>query len=302
MSFSSDTKDELCTLHISGCCKAAECYGLLLYSRCFSFSEISLRTANPNVVRLFSRRLQGVTGVVPVVKESGEVKKNYTAAVLSQNDRAQILHFFGYSGGETTHCLHPQWLQKDCCVAAFLRGAFLACGTVSDPNKAYQLEFVVGDPLAAEELLALLQGLSLSPRSSRRGKQQVVYFRGSGQIEDLLTRMGSAEKSMEIMEVEVMNSVRNRANRRSNFEVANIEKTALASSPQVKAVQYLRDNDMLDDLPEELREVALLRLLNPELSLRELSMLLSGKLSRSGLNYRLQKLVEIVETARSTET
>ena len=187
-------------------------------------------------------------------------------------------------------------LEDDCCQAAFLRGAFLTCGTAADPQKGYHLEFAVPYQKLANQLYTLLSEVTAFPvnplLASRKGSY-VVYWKESGQIEDLLTFLGAAGASMELMQVRMYKEAKNDINRKANFETANMDKTYSASARQIAAIAVLNDVGELSNLPDGLRELARLRLENPEMTLRQLGEALG--ISRSGVNHRLERLLELGE-------
>ena len=181
---------------------------------------------------------------------------------------------------------------------AFLRGAFLACGTVSDPEKSYHLEFVCPDEEKAELLRSLLQGLGMDPGVVTRKRSEVVYLKGSDDIVDLLGAMGAVSALMKMENVRILKEMRNSVNRQVNCETANLSKTVDASFRQVQDIEYLKEAGALDTLPEPLKEAALVRLANPEIPLKELGGLLPVPVGKSGMNHRLRKLSEYAEQLR----
>ena len=183
----------------------------------------------------------------------------------------------------------------DCptCINAFLAGTFLSCGTISDPKKDYHLEFTVPYMNLAKSLVTFLEETELSPKQSNRKGYNIVYFKGSESIEDCLYLMGASSAMFEMMNVEIIKNIRNKANRTANCETANIDKTVKASLVQIDAIEKIESTKGLDYLNNDLREMAVLRKDNPEASLAELSRL-SG-MSRSGVNHRLKKIVEIAQ-------
>ena len=173
----------------------------------------------------------------------------------------------------------------------------MSCGTVTNPQKDYHLEFSINHRKLAQDLVTLLEeveGLHLQPSITQRKGSFVVYIKDSEQIADLLTYMGAPTAAMTLMQAKMVKEVRNYVNRTTNFETANIDKTASASARQVVAIRHLQETVGLDNLPEDLREMAYLRLENPEMSLRELGEALS--ISRSGANHRIQRLMEMAKT------
>ncbi len=300
MSFASDTKNEISKSELSAdCCKKAEAYGLLLFTRLFSLQEGNAVTENGAVARLMAEKAAEAAGVfvetsVSVSRKGGG---SDTLTIPGENQRQRLLEAFGHSGRELNLRINRANLENDCCIGGFVRGAFLSCGTVTDPQKDYHLEFSVAHRRLAQDLVTLLEeieGLRIQPSVTRRKGSYVVYIKGSEQIADLLTFMGAPSASMALMQAKMVKEVRNYVNRTTNFETANIDKTASASARQVAAIHRLEETVGLEQLPEDLREMAYLRLQNPDMSLRELGEALS--ISRSGANHRIQRLMELAKT------
>jgi DNA-binding protein WhiA len=181
---------------------------------------------------------------------------------------------------------------------AFLSGVYLSCGSVTDPEKGYHLEFVARRESLCRELAALLEQYIPGVKTTSRRGVFVAYYKDRIQIEDLLTLMGASKASLTMIDVEMIKEVRNRANRVTNCETANIDKTVSAAAGQMQDIAYILDTKGLEFLPENLRGVALLRLENPDLSLRELCALCEESISRSGLHHRLEKLSKIAGELR----
>lgn len=172
----------------------------------------------------------------------------------------------------------------------------MTCGTMTDPVKDYHLEFVVPFMNLAKDLSAIIREayeLDLQPGLLNRKGAFVVYVKGSERVADLLTFMGAGNAAMELMQAKMLKEVRNNVNRKNNFETANIDKTASAAAAQVIAIEKILNSSGISSLPEELQELAMLRYRNPEMSLRELGETLSEPLSRSGVNHRLQRIIEL---------
>ena len=293
MSFAYDVKTELCGVENDAACRFAELYGLLLFGRSFGPGGISLQTEHPDVALAVRRRIREHYGIDSSVRaESGRTQ------ILSVEDREQVKRIwqsFGYDEKTVRLRINLGCLDFDVCAPAFVRGVFLSCGSVVDPGKDYHLEFVTPHIHLARDLAALLRAREFSPKAGVRKGNRVVYFKDSGQIEDMLTFMGAARQSLELMNVKVYKDLRNKANRVTNCETANIEKMVNASAVQVEAIRKLSKARMLDDLSDDLREVAAARLENPDASLRELGSLLTTPLSRSGVNHRLGRLIELAK-------
>lgn len=223
-------------------------------------------------------------------------KPAYRVGLPDSGSREAMLQEFGHTGKETSLRLNRANVENSCCVAAFLRGAFLTCGTATDPNKEYHLEFAVPHKNLANDLYTLLcevEAFPLSPAVALRKGGYVVYMKESGPIEDLLTYLGAPGAAMELMQVKMYKEVKNNINRKTNFETANMDKTYSASARQVAAIAAISDTQGLHSLPEELEELARLRLDHPDMTLRELGQRLG--ITRSGVNHRLQRLLQMGE-------
>lgn len=302
MSFASRTKKELCRIQPNICCRKAECYGLLLFGRSFSAQSVCLTTENGEVARRAARLAAQTAGVAvdvtvtPVRRK--EIRSAYTLSVPGENQIWAVLDSLGHTGREVSLHINLANLENDCCRAAFLRGAFLSCGTVTDPERDYRAEFVVPYRNLARDLISLLKDIlemDLTPVLLNRKGSYVVYVKGGEHVADLLAFLGAGNAAMELIQVRMLKEVRNNVNRKTNFEAANIEKTASAAAEQLLALERVFASGGVSALPEDLRELALLRYQNPEMSLRELGQNLVPPLSRSGVNHRLRRIVEIAE-------
>jgi DNA-binding protein WhiA len=303
MSFSSDTKQELCKIRPGNCCLLAQVYGMLLFAKSFSSGLISLVTENRQVAACFARLLtDGMGSVVEISTTLAHRQKGVvscTVTVPDEGDRRRILETFGHKNGAVNRRVNHRNLERDCCVQSFLRGVFLVCGSVTDPNSDYHLEFSIPYMHLAKDLYTLLLEVEephLDPGMVQRKGGYVVYLKGSEQITDLLTYLGAQGAAMDFMQIKMMKEVRNYVNRTTNFETANLSKTASAAAEQLKAIRKIESRLGLEALPEELRELASLRLRHPEMSLRELGAALSVPVSRSGVNHRFQRLMEFARS------
>ena len=205
----------------------------------------------------------------------------------------RIISQFGYEAKQTL-ALHINFgvLEEDCCRTSFLRGAFLAGGSVTDPEKRYHLELSTSHVQASREVSALLQEMGFLPRSVMRGGSAVIYFKQSEHIEDLLTTLGAPVAATEIMTAKVDKEIRNGANRAMNCDMANVNKTLDAVAAQQEAIKKLESAGQLDKLPEKIQETARLRMQNPELPLAQLAALFDPPISKSCLNHRIRKIME----------
>ena len=205
----------------------------------------------------------------------------------------RIINQLGYDPRQNL-VLHVNFglLEDECCRTAFLRGAFLAGGSVTDPEKRYHLELDTGHAQASREVAALLTEMGFLPHSVRRGGSSVIYFKQSEHIEDLLTTIGAPAAAMDIMTAKVDKEIRNGANRAMNCDMANVNKTIDAALEQKNAIQRLQENGRLERLPEKLRQTALLRLQYPEMSLSQLAEKCDPPVTKSCMNHRMRKLLE----------
>lgn len=294
MSFASEVKTELCrALPDKPCCRRAMLYGLLLYGRSLAEDSIVLQSEHPVVVQT-AVALLGSFGVTPTLHVSmrGNGHVSDTVAVEGA-DAARLFTQFGCVPGEVSLRLNRANIENDCCASAFVRGVFLACGSIVEPEKDYHMEFVTPHFNRMNDLGTFLRELGFAPKELSRKGNFVVYFKESSQIEDLLTFVGASGKSIELMNVKIYKDLRNKVNRLTNCETANIGKTVDASAAQVAAIRRLIASGRFARLPEELRAAAELRLGNPEMSLRELSEALH--ISRSGVDHRLRRILEAAE-------
>ncbi len=223
------------------------------------------------------------------VSKSGKI----TVSLPSKDSRIALLNELGYSTSETTFRILTTNIENfDCCFGAFLRGAFISCGIITDPKKEYHLEFDVAHKNKSIDLCELFKKFSAVPKESDRNGMKIVYFKDSSHIEDILTVIGAQTAVMELIGEKIFKDVRNNVNRKVNCDNANIKKTFNAAAKQIEAIMKLKDSGKFDDLPSDLKEIATLRLENPEMTLSELGANLSTPLTRSGVNHRLKKIIE----------
>ena len=299
-SFSLKAKTELCRLSVQRhCCSRAESYGVLLYCNTFTTREVRIITENPEFALRLPRLFHKAFGIrfdrVPEDNNGGKL----IFQITDPEKLARILDVLGYDA-EKALALHVNYalLEEDCCRAAFLRGAFLAGGSVTDPEKRYHLEFSTSHVQASREVLTLLEEMGFLPRAVMRGASAVTYFKQSEHIEDILTTIGAPASATEIMAAKVDKEIRNDANRATNCDIANLNKTLEAVAQQTDAIRRIADNGKLKTLPEKLQETAHMRLANPELSLAQLATMFDPPISKSCLNHRMRKIMELARTEK----
>lgn len=297
MSFSYNVKTELCK-NVLGhrCCMLAECYGILLYCNTFSPKGIRIVTEHPEfaarIVKLFRKAFSVEFDEAPQPEpENGK----YVFQIDSADKIRKIYASFGLSVEEniTLH-LNRGILENECCDVAFIRGAFLAGGSVIDPAKRYHLELTTTHGKICAETYSLLLDLNFAPKDIMRNGLYVLYFKQSDQIEDFLTSIGAPVCAMEIMEAKVEKQMRNKINRVCNCDLANLNKTADAAQEQIAAIYLLRQRGQFDSLPEKVKEVAVLREKDPHATLSEMAEQLS--LSKSAVNHRMRKIMELARS------
>lgn len=296
-SFAYKVRSELCRTGVQRlCCARAEAYGVLLFANTFSALEVRIITENPEFAarlpRLFHKAFSLKFDVTPEENTHGKL----IFRITDRDKLERIINQFGYDPRQSL-AQHVNFgiLEEDCCRNAFLRGAFLSGGSVTDPEKRYHLELATSHIQASREVSALLTEMGFAPRTVMRGANSVIYFKQSEHIEDFLTTIGAPVAAMDIMTAKVDKELRNRTNRAINCDMANMEKALDAAREQLAAIESLRDRDALENLPEKLRQTALLRLEFPELSLMELAERCDPPVSKSCINHRMRKLVELAE-------
>lgn len=297
-SFAYKVRSELCRTAVQRlCCARAEAYGVLLYCNTFTSREIRIITENPEFAarlpRLFQRAFTLRFDRLPE-EDTGRGKLIFQ--IIQQDKLNKIINQFGYDPRQNP-VLHVNFgmLEDECCRTAFLRGAFLSGGSVTDPGKRYHLELATSHLQASREVSALLTELGFFPRSVMRSGSAVIYFKQSEHIEDFLTKIGAPASAMDIMTAKVDKEIRNGANRAMNCDMANVNKTLDAALEQKNAIEKLQQRGALENLPDKLRQTALLRLQYPELSLTQLAERCDPPVTKSCLNHRMRKLMSMAQ-------
>ncbi|MBP8639764.1 MAG: DNA-binding protein WhiA [Oscillospiraceae bacterium] len=296
MSFSSETKAELCRQPLQKrCCAIAEAYGVLLYCNMFTADEIRIVTSSPELTEHLPKLFKKAFGLNFDAVPSVDIRGKQTFLISNKENINHIFQAYGYEAkGILAHHINLGVLESDCCKASFLRGAFLAGGSITDPTKSYHLEMVTDHYNVSRETFSILLELGFSPKDASRGGNYVIYFKQSEAIEDFFTLMGAPLSAMDIMSAKVEKDMRNAVNRRVNCDSANADKIVLAAQDQMEAIRRIERTTGLDDLPEKLREAALLRIANPEASLTDLAALAIPPVSKSCISHRLRKLMEYI--------
>lgn len=267
---------------------------MLIFGRAFSLSEISLMTEIQAVAEHYCTSIRDLTGVTPEVTCSKA--GNYKINISTRADRLKVLEYFGYTGKEITLRVNLSNLEQsneDCCSKAFLRGAFLVCGSVTDPQKDYHIEFSVTKAKLCEDLMQIIGDLGLRCKKIIRNNSYVVYAKEAESIEDYIGTMGANNAFLEVMQTRAMKDIKNQINRRSNFESANLSRSIEAGLKQVAVIEEILSKIKLSDMTKDLEELCSLRLENPDISLDELGKMMNPELSRSAVSRRFKKLEKI---------
>ncbi|MGI5987774.1 DNA-binding protein WhiA [uncultured Oscillibacter sp.] len=298
MSFSYDTKNELCRLPVQRlCCARAEAYGILLYCSTFHPGEVRVVTENPNFAARLPRLFHRAFGLRFDRQPEPEQQEGKRVFQLTDGKKLDhIINLLGYDPRQNP-VLHINFgmLEEECCRSAFLRGVFFAGGSITDPAKRYHLELTTSHMQVSRELDVLLRECGYPPKSVSRNGSFVTYFKQSHQIEDFLTLIGAPVAAMNVMTAKMEKDLRNSVNRRLNCDSANLDKAVGAAQEQLEAIRKLEAAGLLEKQPEKLRQTASLRAANPELTLSELAEEFDPPVTKSCLNHRLRKLVELAK-------
>jgi len=287
MSFSSEVKEELAR-HISPArhCQIAELAAILHFCGQYGQDEnglftVGFQTENETLVR------KGFT----LLKKTFNIDIGVPLTNEGMQDLMQKV-------GRLEEPVSGLLIKNACCKRAFLRGAFLSVGSMSDPAKGYHLEFDCWDEAKAKELQQVIAGFDIESKIIRRKKYYVVYLKEGSGIVDLLNVCEAPISLMNLENLRILKEMRNTVNRRVNCETANIAKTVSAATRQVEDIEYLRVHYGFQNLPKSLREMAEVRAENPDAPLKELGEHFNPPIGKSGVNHRLRKLSELAEKTR----
>lgn len=301
ISFSAAAKAEICRdIPHKHCCALAECFGILLFGNCFAADNVKIITESREFAyilpKLFKRAFDLKFDSFPSLEAPGKLMFQ----IYDPEKIGQIMDSFGFDA-QGTLSLHVNMpvVEDDCCKLAFLRGAFLAGGSVTDPAKGYHIELTTTHQSVARETNVLMQEvLGFYLKATRRGGGQVLYLKQSDIISDFLTYLGAPVAAMGIMEAKLEKELNNKVNRRCNCDDANTSKVVEAAQEQLAAIRILKQAQLLDKLPAKLKEAALAREENPEASLSELAELMQPPITKPAMNNRMKKLVQLSKEAK----
>ena len=295
MSFSSQAKAELCQARLDKKSLAlAESYGVLLYCNSFSPREIRVITASEDFAarlpRLFRRAFGLSFDQEPAPGAAG--KRSF---VMHDRDKlARVFAAFGADIDATlSHHINFGMLEEEGSMEAFVRGAFLAGGSVTDPEKRFHLELATPHHSVSREMFSVLLDLGFDPKETTRQANSLLYFKKADAIADFFTKLGASVTSLAVQTAKVEKEMRNTVTRQLNCDSANTDKTVAAAAVQIDAIRRYARAYGLDSLPEPLHDAALLRITNPEVSLADLARLSIPQVTKSCLSHRLKKIMEL---------
>ena len=297
MSFSSNVKAELCRLPLAPkSCAVAEDYGVLLYCNTFTPSAVRIVTESADFAARLPKLFKKAFGFGFDQEPDGNAGGKRAFTIDNKEKISRIYDAFGANADESV-TLHVNFgiLEEEPERLSFLRGAFLAGGSVTDPAKRYHLELITSHYKVSREMYALLLDVGFYPKELLRGGSGILYFKQSNYIEDFLTAIGAPVCAMGVMEAKVEKDLRNGVNRRVNCETANLTKVVDASMEQLAAISRLEERGVLQTLPEKLRQTVQLRRDNPEATLTELAAMPDPPVSKSAMNHRMRKLIELAK-------
>lgn len=303
MSFSQEVKNEILRHRITKpCCNLAAAYAVACFGKYFDDRGVVLQTENEGVASFAQKsyRRCGVEGTI--LRKERPTGSVYEFSVKDAIEIEKLLALFGHTGKEPTLRIRPEHFKCQKCVQTFIATAFLCCGTMTDPEKSYNLEFLSTRHYLSQQLEAMLAEHDFHPHRALRKGANTVYIKAADHIEDLLTFMGAGGAAMRIMDQRMYNEMRNKTNRLSNCETANLGKSVQAAVQVQMAIERLQEAGALATLPEPLRQTARLRMQYPDLPLAKLAQKLDPPVSKAGLSHRLKRIQEAAQRLSDSST
>ena len=300
LSFSAAAKAEICrNIPTKHCCALAECFGILLFCNSFTGENIRIITESREFAQLLPKLFKKAFSMDFDSLPAPDAKGKLNFQITDHDKITDIMDWYGFDPQDTLSVhINLAVIEEDCCKAAFLRGAFLAGGSVTDPSKGYHLELNTTHQSVAREGYSLMQeAMGFAPKTAPRGGGQVLYFKQSDLISDCLTYLGAHVAAMGIMEAKLEKELNNNVNRRCNCDDANISKVVEAAQEQLIAIRILRERSLYDQLPVKMKQAAEAREKNPEASLTALAAMMEPSISKPAMNHRLKKLVQMAQEA-----
>ena len=298
VSFSSAAKAEMCRgFPQKKCCAVAQCFGILLFCNSFNSKGIRIITESKEFAQNLPKLFKKAFGISFDLFPEAEVQGKMIFQITDPIKLAVVMGTYGFDVRDTL-ALHVNLpvVEDDCCKSAFLRGAFLAGGSVTDPAKGYHMEITTTHLSVAREMDSLIrETLQFQPKTAQRNGGQVLYIKQSELISDFLTYLGAPLAAMGIMEARLEKELNNKVNRRCNCDDANTSKVVEAAQEQLNAIRILRERGMFTKLPVKLQQAIEARENNPEASLTELAAMMVPSITKPAMNHRLKKIVEIAK-------
>lgn len=293
VSFSAGVKAEICkNFPQKKCCAVAQAFGVLLYCNTFTGELVKIVTESRDFALMLPRLFRRAFGFDFDEFPSMEAPGKLVFQITDRNKLTDIMESYGFDPDQTL-ALHVNLsvLEEECCRTAFLRGAYLAGGSVTDPEKGYHMEMATVHGFVARETYALMEEtMGFYPKLAQRGGSQVLYIKHSDLISDFLTYLGASVSAMGLIEAKLEKELKNRVNRRCNCDDANTSKTVEAAQEQLSAIRILREKGKLETLPEKMKQAAIAREQNPEASLTELAAMMDPPITKPAMNNRMKKL------------
>jgi len=301
MSFASQAREEIAQRSLQlqkDCCVRAAAYGIACFAKYFDARGLVLQTEQELTARV-AEQLFARCGVQGAVLEKPRPRGVVYEFGIREPEQVRRMHeLFGTTGSETSLQIDPGLIRCQTCVSAYTSTAFLCGGTVTDPQKEYNLEFLTGRTNLAKDFEALLAEHEFAPHRTRRNGVNLIYVKSSASVERILAFMGAAEASAQMNAQKAVKQLRNQINRQTNCDTANLGKTARANAQTTRAIRFLQEQGALETLPEVLQQAAAIRMENPDLSLTALCACFDPPVSKSGLSHRMKKLEALAEDLR----
>ena len=301
ISFSGNVKAEICrSIPQKKCCAMAECFGILLFCNSFVSHNIRIVTESREFAgilpKLFKKAFGLTFDVLPDVSLPGKL----CFSITSREKISIIMGAYGFDPADTLSLhINLPVVEDECCKTSFLKGAFLAGGSVTDPAKSYHLELTTTHHSVAREAYAFIhEVLGFYPKSTQRSGTQVLYLKNGELISDFLAFLGAPISAMGIMEARLEKDLNNQVNRRCNCDEANTSKVVEAAQEQLAAIRLLQQKGLLSSLPPKYKQAADARLSNPEVSLTELAGMMEPPITKPAMNNRLKKLMQLAKENR----
>ncbi|MBR5218920.1 MAG: DNA-binding protein WhiA [Clostridia bacterium] len=305
MSFASEVKNELIKIENRDvCCDRAELCGMVCFGgstyinegqRCFkvtSENAAAVRRCFGLIKKLFSVS----SGVSTEKSKLGRGRFSYSLVLAEPETVTRVLDGLSLlEGDDAKFSLDPAIVEQDCCRRAFVRGAFLGGGSMCAPEKEYHMEFVTHYAMIVKDFTEIFESFGLMPKTVLRKSKYMIYFKGGDEIEDALNVIGAHRALMEFMNVRILKETRNNVNRKVNCETANMDKALNAAFAQIQAIEKLKKTNKFESLTPALRELAELRVQNPEVTLAELGAMMTPPLTKSGVNHRIKRIMEAAD-------